>query len=383
MARRVRIAVVSAAVLTAVGLPMLPASAAGASSITGVAFEDANRNGVRDTAEPVRSGETLWLKDATGTAIAAATTASDGTYRFDGVPSGDYSITYSSTSWWNTRADWVPTTSPADARPVRTLTAPTSASVDFGWRRIVRSVPPAAPLTRYVGPEGLVVESYDDVVDAAALYRAVTAGSHGAEAPYVRVLFDASGSSTTSSSASNVNGRWSDYSSSVYVAWTSWLDEGDRVLSHEYGHAWSLYYAYIVQQDPSLAGYLSARGLSGDPRLGSSYEWSPREMIAEDYRQLLGSATAAAAPQANADIPAAASVPGLASYLRSTFTGAASAGASSSPSPSPTASPSPSASPSPAPATSPTPTPTATSSAVPTASPSPAKASKGGCGKRC
>ena len=36
-------------------------------------------------------------------------------------------------------------------------------------------------------------------------------------------------------------------------------------MSHEYGHAWSLYYDTIVQQEGTLASYLKARGLDGDP----------------------------------------------------------------------------------------------------------------------
>jgi hypothetical protein len=389
MARRVRIAIVAAAVSGGLGLPTLPtlpAQAADAGTISGVAFEDANRNGIQDAGEVARAGDTLWLKDSTGTAIAAATTDSNGGYSFGPVPSGSYSITYASTTWWNIRSDWVPTTSAADARPVRTFTVPSPTQVNFGWRHINRTVPPAPPVARYVGPEGLVVESYDDVVDPAVLYRDLATGTLGAEASTVRVMFDASGSSTTSSGASVSNGRYTNYSSTVYVAWASWLDDHDRVLSHEYGHAWSLYYAYIVQQDPSLTGYLSARGLSGDARVGSSYEWGPRELIAEDYRQLLGAPTGATAPQANADIPPASAVPGLAEYLRSTFTQSPASGGSPTATPAPTpsasSSPTPTASPTTTPS-SPTPSPTATATPSPSPSATSNKPTKGGCTKRC
>src|SRR5207253_2412502 len=61
-------------------------------------------------------------------------------------------------------------------------------------------------------------------------------------------------------------------------------------------------------------------GLAGDSRVGSSYEWSPREMIAEDYRELFGSANAQAAMQMNTQIPAAAAVPGLKDFLQNTYT---------------------------------------------------------------
>ena len=85
---------------------------------------------------------------------------------------------------------------------------------------------------------------------------------------------------------------------------------GDRTLFHEYGHAWSLYNAYLVQQDPALTAYLRARGLLGDPRLGTSYAWDPRELIAEDYRQLFGSPNAQLGGQINRDVPLAKESPG-------------------------------------------------------------------------
>jgi hypothetical protein len=117
---------------------------------------------------------------------------------------------------------------------------------------------------------------------------------------------------------------------------TSGLDSADQTLSHEYGHAWSMYYAYLVQQDSTLTGYLQARGLAGDSRVDSSYAWSRREMIAEDYRQLLGSPSAASAPQTNRDIPPAAAVPGLKDYLLGAFSGGTATGTTTtSPSPSP------------------------------------------------
>jgi len=104
------------------------------------------------------------------------------------------------------------------------------------------------------------------------------------------------------------------------VAYDSWLDNGDEVLFHEYGHAWSLYYAYMVQQDSTFTSYLKARGIYGDSRINTTKPWTDREMIAEDYRQLFASPNAAAYPQANTDIPPASQVPGLKQWLQTTFT---------------------------------------------------------------
>jgi len=119
--------------------------------------------------------------------------------------------------------------------------------------------------------------------------------------------------------AFQTNGIYTDYNATSNVSYVSWLD-GDGELFHEYGHAWSLYNAYIVQQDPTLAAYLRARGLFGDPRIGTSYAWDTKEMIAEDYRQLFGTASAQGLTQMNRDIPAAKDVPGLKDFLAGVFT---------------------------------------------------------------
>jgi hypothetical protein len=412
MPRRIRIAIVSAALLAAMGLPMLPASAIGTTTISGVAFQDDNRNGVQDVGEAPRSGDSLYLFDSAGTCVAVQTTDANGRYAFAGITDGTYRVEYTSSTWWSIRADWVPTTT-GGLNPSRTVTTP-APSVDFGWRRVVRSTTASAPISSFTGPEGLRVASYDDVVPARDLYDALLRGTVGREASSVTVLFDLGSNSTTTASVGATNGRYDSYSASSYVAYDTWLDGGDNTLSHEYGHAWTLYYAYLAQQDPTFAGYLSARHLTGDARLGTSYAWSPREMIAEDYRQLLGSPTAAAATQMNQDIPRATDVPGLRDYLLTTFTTAATAPAPT-PTPSPTASPSPSASPAPSLSSSPTPTasatasptplpslsasptasptptnsptptasPTATTSPTPTSSPTPTRTKGGGCHKPC
>src|SRR5207248_2590607 len=137
---------------------------------------------------------------------------------------------------------------------------------------------------------------------------------------------------------SNVFGGppYSGYSDTMYVTYDTWIMNGDVTLVHEYGHAWSKYNADITQQDPSFASYLKARGLTGNPNLGTSWMWEPSELIAEDYRQLFGTPGSASYPQANTDIPAAASVAGLRSFLQSTFTTSPSSGGSTSTAPSAT-----------------------------------------------
>ena len=74
-----------------------------------------------------------------------------------------------------------------------------------------------------------------------------------------------------------------------------------------------------MQQEPAFAGYLAARGLTGDARVGTTYQWYPAEMIAEDYRELFGSENAKLAWQLNRDIPAPDDVPGLRDWFLNTF----------------------------------------------------------------
>jgi hypothetical protein len=321
---RIRVAGLSAAVATAVAVALLPAGAvlAATGTISGVAFNDSNRDGVQEPGEAPFSGHILYLYDAAGTTyLGNAQTDSSGHYAFSGHPDGSYRVTYSATTYNSLKQDWVPTTTPT-SNPSITVDLVGAAAADFGWRPIVRSTDVNAPTSSYIGANGLHVASYDDVVPARTIYDAVMGSSLiGPEAAFTTIRFDyGSTSTTTTSVARGADGSYTNYQATCMVTYASWLSGGDRTLTHEYGHAWSLYNAYVVQGDPSLAGYLSARGLTGDPRLGTSYAWTPAEMIAEDYRQLFGSANAAAGTQMNADIAAAAAVPGLKTYLSTTFT---------------------------------------------------------------
>jgi hypothetical protein len=264
------------------------------------------------------------LFDATGANIANTVTDSSGRYTFSGLADGTYDVGYDTAEWWNIRATLVPTTTGGRLTPRMTATlsstSPT-ATVDFGWRQIVRSTTAGSPITSFVATNGLRVESYDDVVPAADVYAALQRGALiGDEASKVTVVFDLGNSATTAWGAGkDSSGTYTTYSATSYMNYVSWLDTADKVLFHEYGHAWSGYYANLAQQDPTFGGYLRARGLAGDSRINTAYKWDPAEMIAEDYRQLFGSPEAAAYPQMNQEIPAAANVVGLRDYLGTTF----------------------------------------------------------------
>jgi hypothetical protein len=316
---------------------------AASGTISGTAFQDMNRNGVQDPGEAPLASQGIQLLDATGQSqVAYTATDANGRYSFTGLPDGTYVVKYGFSEWLSVRHDWVPSTT-GSIYPQRSVTLSGSAIADFGWRPIVRSTSYSAPITTYTGANGLKVNSYDDVVAANDIYDDLMRGSLiGAEAPYVTVAFDfTNNTDMTSISVSGSTGNWSNFRAVPEMAYVAWLDGGDQMLFHEYGHAWSLYNAYIVQQDDTLTAYLKARGVYGDPRLGSSHAWDPREMIAEDYRQLFGTLNAQTLTQENSDLPAAGSVPGLRDFLATTYT--------QPPAPSPSPSSSPSTSPTPAP----------------------------------
>jgi hypothetical protein len=301
----------------------LTAAAAGAAtgSITGMTFQDLNRDGTFSTGDVALSNQQIYLLSADGTTyIASAVSDTNGAYRFDGVSDGDYDVEYASPSWSSLRDGWTPTTTPT-IWPKQLVHVAGTGTANFGWRPITRSTDVNAPIARFVAPSGLVVNSYDDVVAPADVYSILARGGLvGAEAAKEAIRFDwGSSSTTTIGVGQDAGGRYMNYAAVTNITWASWLDRGEQTLFHEYGHAWSLYYAYIAQQDPSFAGYLGARGLTGNPNLNSSYVWNVREIVAEDYRQLFATPAGAVPAQMNPYIPPAAQVNGLRDYLATTF----------------------------------------------------------------
>lgn len=316
IARRLTISFLAAAILLS-----LPAgtSAQTGGSIAGVAFKDMNRDGVKQADEEPLAGKRIHFFDGDYNYFENALTDASGRYELSGLADGTYRVHYSSPDWWDLWEEWAPSTTGSE-RPRVTVHLSGTATVDFGFRPIVRSADISAPISTYTSAEGLTVKSYDDVIDAKKVYDALMAGSlRGGEMPRTTIRFDYKPSNFCDISAVSVNGVWGNYQANCYIGYVNWLNLGDNGLFHEYGHAWSLYHAYVVQQDPSLSSYLQARGLAGDSRIGTSSSWNPKEMIAEDYRQLFGTATAAMGPQDNTEIPRAGEVPGLREFLLGPF----------------------------------------------------------------
>ena len=339
------VALVSALVVGPGMVTSTDADAAGTSTSTGHVWQDSNRNGVMDPGEAAFAGQALMLFNATGTNVASAQSGTDGSFSFAGLADGTYTVKFGTQSWWNLRSDWVPTTT-GSLYYSRTVSVSGSAVADIGLRQIVRSTDVNSPLSTYTAPNGIAIRSYDDAVTASDIWSAMSQGAlFGPEAAATTVYFDYGTQTDATWSVSGSNGTYSNFHANLWIAYLSWLDNTDEVLFHEYGHDWGNYNAEVVQQDDTYTAYLKARGVYGDPRLYSSKAWDPNEMLAEDYRQLFGSPNAAAYPQANTDLPPAAQVSGLKTFLQATYTQPP--GTAPAPNPSPTPSPTPTPTPTP------------------------------------
>lgn len=311
-----------------------PAHATGSSSISGRTFEDMNRDGVFDAGDVILTNQQLYLLDGAGNYLTTVTSDGNGDYTFTGLSDGNYVVEYAGPSSANLDQNWVPDTT-GSIQPTATLNLVGSATANFGWRPIVRSTSANSPIATYTAPTGLVIKSYDDAVNPADIYATLTKGSLvGKEAASVTIDFDLNSSSQTQAvSAQDSSGHYISYAAVSYIDWQSWLVHGEQTLFHEYGHAWSLYFAYLAQQDPTLTSYLNARGLSGNPNVNTTYAWSAREMIAEDYRQLFGTPAAAAAALMNTQVPPANQISGLQNFLSSSYMQPVTTSASPPPSP--------------------------------------------------
>jgi hypothetical protein len=133
---------------------------------------------------------------------------------------------------------------------------------------------------------------------------------------------DTYSSQTSSWNAPDGNGGYTDWGATMYLKGVNdnFASRPDDILHHEYGHAWSGFERYLGHQG-DWTSYLQARGLYGDSRLGSSYTWTVDEIIADDYRLLFGSSAAISErpTHLNTDIPDPRNVPGLQTFLGSTW----------------------------------------------------------------
>ena len=132
--------------------------------------------------------------------------------------------------------------------------------------------------------------------------------------------------SQTQTSATYYAGKYSNVKSTMWLLGvdSNFVQAPDTTLAHEYGHAWSNYWYYVAHQ-ADWSSYLAARWttsdgsmtLATDSRTGTTYSWTVREIVADDYRLLFGTPAAIAGRPGhlNSQLPDPRNVPGLSSFL--------------------------------------------------------------------
>jgi hypothetical protein len=93
-------------------------------NLSGVAWDDENRNGQREQEEPRRSGSTVTLYDSVGTVVGTTTTNGSGAYSFTSLEPGNYRVGFSKPLHYDyTAANVGPDGTDSDADPLTGVTA--------------------------------------------------------------------------------------------------------------------------------------------------------------------------------------------------------------------------------------------------------------------
>lgn len=197
--------------------------------------------------------------------------------------------------------------------------------------------PSDAPDTQgsWVSPEGVTINVATAgpwtirKIYTLLLENATAPGDFAEIAPTITVEVQDENASQTTTGARSTGGVYYMFAAKttlkgVNSSFASWPD---KLMAHEYGHAWSRYHLFMSQNGDwsKYLGYrlASADGttLAEDSRLDSSYAWSRGEIIADDYRLLFGSAAARqqGPTHMNPDIPEPTEQLGLRNFLESTW----------------------------------------------------------------
>jgi hypothetical protein len=175
----------------------------------------------------------------------------------------------------------------------------------------------------FESPEGTTFEMYTTAFSAQEIYQMFLNNGLNSELGQTLKVVRTweSGGTSAALSAGFIDGKWIPQASIRLAA-----DNLDRypnfAIGHEFGHVFAHHYNTYLW-DISYDKYLEARGLLGDPRVNSAYEWRDRELFAEDYRQLLASYEAwnEVPSQLNKKIPLATEVSGLQGFLCTAYQG--------------------------------------------------------------
>ena len=247
------------------------------------------------------------------------------------VDGGAYSMASGTTSWSRT----LDTTTLSNgshtisARATDTSNNVRSTSVSVTVSNSTGGGGSSAPNTQgqWVSPEGLTIKvQTSSAWTISQIYTMLKAGQAldlDKIGPRLMIFVQDAYSTTTSSwNAQDNNGVYNDFGATMYLkgAGDAFAYRPDDTLHHEYGHVWAGFQRYLGHQG-DWTSYLQARGLYGDPRLGTGYSWTVDEIIADDYRLLFGSSAAISErpTHLNPDIPDPRNVAGLRTFMGSTW----------------------------------------------------------------
>ena len=185
---------------------------------------------------------------------------------------------------------------------------------------LVTPVQAAALQDSMTTPEGTTIESYTTQVTAQEIYDVLKANAASFGGEIAPTLTLKVGDDFCNCASHSFGSGF--FVGTITISTSSFVPYPDFVTSHEYGHIFGHYYRHTVWNS-NWVEYQKARGIHGDPRLESEYEWRTSEIFAEDYRQLLATYEAwdSGPFQLNREIPLASEVPGLQEFLCTTFQG--------------------------------------------------------------
>ena len=294
---------------------------------------------VADTVAPsVRIASPVAGSQVAGAFTVSGTASDDkGVARVDVRSDGGSWSTASGTTSWQRSLDassWSAGTHVVEARSVDTAgNVSPSASVTVqvaGPAPRSAGDPSIAPDTQgtWTSPEGAVIEVRTaGPFTIRGVYRmllenSAAAGDLNRIAPSLSVRVQDTYSDGASTSAEGFPGEYTAVRTTVWLKGvnSTFSVLPDAQFAHEYGHAWTRFHQYLAEGG-DWAPYLEARGLTGDPRIEVGYVWARAEMIADDYRLLLGSPAAVAQRPShmNPDIPEPGEVAGLREFLLGPF----------------------------------------------------------------
>lgn len=207
---------------------------------------------------------------------------------------------------------------------------------DVSNPRLLLAVPPGPEKLRTSAlmgrtrtfPDGLTVtdEAVNDKFTIGKIRRwLLSAGLTPNIANRLHVYLQTRYASQATASIAGSGGTYTSFSGSIYlkVRQSSFASSPHSTICHEYGHIWAFWQLYMVNQG-DWSRYLDFRGLTGNPKLDTSYAWDRDEIVAEDYRLTSGfdKAIAQRPTHLQSAIPHPKDVPGLGEFLRETWTSA-------------------------------------------------------------